>query len=132
MLQASHSSNVMPLVDIDLNDLPGLLTKTYSDFEGDRSEKMMVLTNDGKMLIFKGDKHGVNVSLGDIVRQLAYNGKSLADVSTMIHNHYDKKVFSPTDRAVYKKLKEIGYAGKYQVYQPQTTRLETLAEELKK
>jgi len=122
-------SNKLPFVEIDLNDLPNLLNKTYSDFEGDKREKMMVLTNDGKMLIFQGDKHGVNVSLGDIVRQLAYNGKSMADVNTMIHNHYDKKVFSPMDREVYKNLKKAGYVGKYQVYQPQTARLETLEDE---
>jgi len=122
-------SNKLPMVEIDLADLPNLLNKTYSDFEGDKREKMMVLTNDGKMLIFQGDKHGINISLGDIVRQLAYNGKGIKDVNAMIHNHYDKETFSPTDKAVYKNLKKVGYAGKYQVYQPQTARLATLEDE---
>jgi hypothetical protein len=120
-------SNKIPVADIDLENIPDSLSKIYSDWQGNPSEKLLVITNDGKLLTFgSSEQHQVKASLADVIRQLAYNNKKLSDVAYMIHNHNKSEKFSPIDKKVYKTLKGYGFSGKFQAYYPETKRLKTL------
>lgn len=121
-----EKTNRVPVRNIDLNDLVGALSQEYSDWQGNPSERFTIITDDGLLMSFGGgDRRNVAVPLGDIVRNLAYNGKNLANVKYFAHNHNRGDDFSPTDRDTYNQLKKLGFAGEFQIFHPEKKRIKT-------
>lgn len=104
-----------------------VLRKLYSDYQGDNSEKMALFLDDGQMLVFGGrEPHQVSTSLGDVIRALARRGKQFANVTNIVHNHNRGERESNTDLDVYKVFRKYGFAGAYQLYDPERRRLKTV------
>lgn len=103
------------------------LSKTYSDWQGDPSEKLVFVTKDGQLVEFKGDnKNGISVKLADVIRGLARKGSSLNAVSNVFHNHVLGKDFSPEDKTLREALQKYGFAGNFHIYYPEAKRIRTL------
>lgn len=111
--------------NVDLNDIPGVLAKVYSDFEGDPAEKMVFIVGDGTMFVVKGGGNEINIPLGDVIRRLARRGKNLGDLVAIIHSHRRGLDFSPTDTELLKKLRAVGFQGRFQIFNPENRRLRT-------
>jgi hypothetical protein len=100
------------------------LSKIYSDYQGNDTEKLIVVTDDRDTIVFeRGGKNRVSVPLREILIELAHRGKSLRNVVAMIHNHNRGYEKSPEDSITYRKLWNIGFRGSYQIYDPQKRRL---------
>ena len=109
------------------DELMDILGKVYSDYQGNDTEKLIVITDDGQPMIFEsGEKHRVSLPFRDILTSLARRGKHLGQVTTMIHNHNRGQDISSDDVAVFKKLRAVGYKGSYQVYYPEKRRLKAV------
>ena len=101
-----------------------LLTKIFSDWQGDKSEKLIFITEDGQAFTFgNGGPNAVSINLLDVIRTLARKGQHLGTVTNIIHSHRWPDRFSPTDIALFKTLRKVGFAGKFQLFYPETHRI---------
>jgi len=104
-----------------------LLTKVFADWQGDKSEKLIFITADGQVFIFRNhDPHAVSINLLDIIKTLARKGQHLGTVSNIIHSHKWPDGFSPTDVALCKTLRKVGFTGAFQLFYPEPRRIKIL------
>ncbi len=104
-----------------------ILQKTYADRRGDKSEKLVLLIDDGQIFTFAGsDPNGFSVSLAEIIRTLARKEVSICQVTDIFHNHNNPRDgFSPTDRAPYETLSKAGIKTGFHIFYPETRRIKT-------
>lgn len=104
-----------------------LLVKTFPDWQGDKSEKLIFITEDGQVFTFGGgDPNAVSVSLLNIIRTLARQGQHLGTVTNIVHSHKWPDGFSPIDVELCKTLRKVGFIGAFQLFYPETRRIKTL------
>ena len=102
------------------------LAQEYADWQGDKREKMIFLTQDGQLIPFQGQgKNEVTVKLSDIIRGLAYKGANLGNVVGMFHNHQSQQDFSPEDMKLLKTLQKYGFQGGFHLFYPENHRIRT-------
>lgn len=106
-----------------------LLIKTFPDWQGDKSEKLVFVVADGQVFTFGGGPNAVSGSLLNIIRTLARKGQHLGTVTNVFHSHKWPDGFSPTDVALCKTLRKIGFTGEFQIFYPETRRIKTLDKE---
>ncbi len=105
------------------------LAKVFIDWQGDKSEKLVLVAEDGQLFTFGGnDPNAVAVTLPVMIRTLAKKGLSIWQVTDIFHNHNDKKTFSPTDTALRNNLRKAGIKAKFHIFYPETRRINTLDE----
>lgn len=101
-------------------DLILTLKKEYSDWQGNRIEKLVFLCRDGQVVRFAGNStNRVSVRLADIIKALARTGNTLASVSAVVHNHKWPDDFSEEDRSLLRALRKYGFQGRFLVYYPE-------------
>jgi len=105
-----------------------ILHKAYSDWQGDRSEKLVLLIDDGQAFTFAGsDPNGLSISLIEIIRTLAHKKISIWQVTDIFHNHNNPRDgFSPTDRALFDTLRKAGINAGFHIFYPENRRIRTL------
>ena len=106
------------------------LAKVFSDWQGDKTEKLVLVAENGQMFEFtSGSKNDVGVTLPVIIRRLAKEGLSIWQVTDIFHNHNEKQhTFSPTDLALRDNLRKAGIKAKVHIFYPETRRINTLEE----
>ena len=103
------------------------LSKVFADWQGDKSEKLVLVAETGQMFTFGGkDKNAVAVTLPVMIRTLAKEGLSIWQVTDIFHNHNDKTTFSPTDVTLRDNLRKAGIKAKFHIFYPETRRINTL------
>lgn len=113
-----------PLLIAEINrpdkEIIQILKKEYSDWQGNRSEKLIIFCQDGQIFRFSNNNQNrVSIRLADIIRTLARNGNSLASVSVITHNHKWPDDFSEEDRSLLITLRKYGFRGRFLVYYPE-------------
>ncbi len=106
------------------------LTKAFSDWQGNKEEKLVLVADNGQIFEFtSGKKNEVGVTLPVIIRRLAKEGLSIWQVTDVFHNHNEKQQsFSPTDLALRDGLRKAGIKAKVHIFYPETRRINTLDE----
>jgi len=106
------------------------LVKVFADWQGDKSEKLVLVAETGQMFTFTAnDKNSVGVTLPVIIRRLAKEGLSIWQVTDVFHSHNEKQhTFSPTDLALRDRLRKAGIKAKVHIFYPETRRINTLEE----
>lgn len=118
-------------IDIPVNaDLIQILKKEYSDWEGNKAERLFFICRDRQIFQFRSNngKNRVSVKLADIIRTLARNGNNLGTVWAVVHNHKWPEDFSEEDRKLLKILRDYGFQGKFLIYYPEKGRIRELTD----
>ncbi len=127
LLSSLYVTSAASHEDLSDAELIQILKKEYSDWEGNRTEKLIFICQDGQILQFRGDgRNKISVKLADIIRTLARNGNSLASVSVVAHNHKWPDDFSEEDKALFRTLWQYGFRGRFLVYYPEKGRIKEL------
>ena len=105
-----------------------ILHKAFADWQGNRSEKLVLLVEDGQTFTFAGSgPNSISVSLVEIIRTLARKEVSIWQVTDIFHNHNNPRDgFSPTDRALFETLRKAGIKAGFHIFYPETRRIKTL------
>lgn len=105
-----------------------ILRKAYVDWQGDKSEKLVLLADDGQVFTFAGsNQSSVSISLVGIIRTLARKEVSIWQVTDIFHNHNNPRDgFSATDEALFESLRKAGIKAGFHVFYPETRRIKTL------
>ena len=106
------------------------LAKLFSDWRSDKSEKIVLVAENGKIITFtSGDKNSVRVAGSVIIQRLAQEGLTLNQVTDVFHNHHGRgQDFSPTDLALGRSLQKLGINARVHLYYPEIQRIITLEE----
>lgn len=108
------------------SDIIKILKKAFSDWQGDKSEKLIFITADGQIFRFgNNDPNGISISLGNVVRTLARKGQHLGTVTNIFHNHKWEQAFTSTDTILETTLRKLGFVGEFQLFYPETCRIKT-------
>jgi hypothetical protein len=111
------------ITDEELLDmLPGF----YHDWQGDKTERLIVIADDQVFMFPGGDKHHIFLPFGEILRSLSRKGLRFGQVTHIIHNHAWPEGFSSTDRALVEALSREGFTGRFMIYYPDVRRLKTM------
>jgi len=106
-----------------------ILKKEYSDWEGNKTEKLIFICLDGQTFQFRGGgQNKISIKLADLIRTLARNGNSLMSVLAVVHNHKWPDGFSEEDKAFLKTLRQYGFRGKFLIYYPEKCRIRELTD----
>jgi hypothetical protein len=91
-----------------------ILHKAYADWQGDRTEKLALLIDDGQAFTSAGSNpNGPSVSLVEIIRTLARKENGIWQVGDIFHNHNNPRDgFSQTDPALFETLRKAGIKGR--------------------
>jgi hypothetical protein len=105
-----------------------ILHKAYADWQGDWSEKLVLVIDDGQTFTFAGsNQNSVSISLVEIIRTLARKEVSIWQVTDIFHNHNNPRDgFSPTDQALFETLSKAGIKAGFHIFYPETRRIRTL------
>lgn len=103
-----------------------LLKNEYSDWQGNKEEKIIFFCEDGQIVRFFGGQNKISIRLADLIRTLARNGNSLASVQAIAHNHKWPDDFSEEDKELFRILKRYGFSGRFLVYYPEECRIREL------
>jgi len=97
--------------------------KFWGEHFKDPVEKLLVVVKDKKdpnnKIMFRlttRDENKVLLSVGQLRRELKKYNYGIADIETMIHNHFKDRRFSDRDKSQYEILKKEGFGGKYMMY----------------
>ncbi|HDT13899.1 MAG TPA: hypothetical protein ENO03_06020 [Candidatus Aminicenantes bacterium] len=106
------------------------LAKVFSDWRSDKSEKLVLVTEDGKIITFtSGDKNLLRIAAPVIIQRLAQEGISLNQVTDVFHNHNERWAdFSPADLTIGDSLQKIGINARVHLYYPEIQRIVSLKE----
>ncbi len=104
-----------------------ILHKAYADWQGDRSEKLVLLIDDGQAFTFAGSNpNGLSVSLVEIIRTLARKEISIWQVTDIFHNHNNPRDgFSQTDLVLSDTLQKAGIKAGFHIFYPETRRIKS-------
>jgi len=105
-----------------------ILVKAYDDWHGDRSERLVLLTDDGQVFTFRSSsENAFSVSLVEIVRTLARKEVSIWQITDIFHNHNNPRAdFSTADLALFRTLQKAGIKAGFHIFYPETRRIKTL------
>ena len=104
-----------------------ILVKAYADCQGDRTERLVVLAEDGQVFTFGGKTENYfSVTLNEIIRELARKELSIWQITDIFHNHNNPKdVFSVADKAAWESLRKAGIKAGFHIFYPETRRIKT-------
>jgi len=58
----------------------------------------------------------INISIGELKKELKKRGYNIKDIATVIHNHRRKNYFTRNDYKQYWMLKSFGFNGQFLLY----------------
>jgi hypothetical protein len=124
LLSSLYVTSAASHEDLSDGELIQILKKEYSDWEGNRTEKLIFICQDGQIFQFRGgSQNKVSIGLANIIRTLARNKNSLTSVSAIVHNHKWPDDFSEEDKALFMTLWQHGFRGRFLVYYPEKGRI---------
>ena len=109
-------------------EIVDVLRKVFSDWQGDKTEKLVAIAEDGQVFPFQGTgPNAISVSLVDIIRTLAHKKISIWQVTDIFHNHNNPRDgFSATDQALFDMLRKAGIKAGFHIFYPENRRIRTL------
>ena len=113
--------------------LAQILRAAFSDWMGDKAERLVLVASDGQSFVFSGQNgHQVGVNLGELFRTITRAGHTLATITDVVHSHGDRgSTFTDQDRELERILRSHGFAGAFRIYYPETRRILTLQSSLR-
>jgi len=105
-----------------------ILVGIFSDWQGDKTEKLILVTDVGGVFVFKGTgTHEISISLTEIIRTLARKETSIWQITDVFHNHNNpREGFSQSDRALAETLERVGIKAGFHIFYPENRRIKSL------